>query len=233
MTLPERSDRHPWWVALGGVSSLDGSATLGGVSGQLGGPADRLALVRLRDAGEVILVGAGTLRAEDYSAPVGDERRRADRLARGLPATPRLAIVSGSGELDPEARALSHPDHVPLVLTTPAGATTARARLGRQAEIVEAGEERVDLPTALQALAARGLRRVVAEGGPSLTGQLIAADLIDEWFVTLAPAAVGGSGTRLATGEAGAPRQLRLVSAALCDHDLLLRYRRADAPEPT
>lgn len=215
------------WVVLGMVGSLDGAATVDGRSGALGGQGDLAGFRALRTLADVVLVGAGTVRAEDYgpARPRAVERRR----ARGQGDAPRIAVVTGSGELDPDARLFADPDAGPdaraLVVTTTTGATTARQRLGDRAEVVAAGDGRVDLARALDLLAERGLRRVAAEGGPGLNAQLLQAGLVDELLLTLAPSLVGDAGPSIVAGALDAPVDLVLHELRVHGSELLLRYR--------
>lgn len=226
LTLPPRGTDRPWWVALSMVSSLDGAASLRGRSSGLGGEADRRALARLRDAADAVLVGAATVREEGYGPLVGGPDRREDRIARGLAPVPRLAILTRSGDLDPGAAVFRHPRQRPLVLTSTDTAATVRERLGAVADVVATDGDHVDPEHALAHLAGVGLARVLCEGGPSVNAQLLAAGLVDEAFVTLAPAAVGGSAPRIARGAV--PERLRpLRLETVWEHggELLLRYR--------
>jgi riboflavin biosynthesis pyrimidine reductase len=224
---PEGPARGGVHLALGMISSVDGGASVEGRTEHLGGPGDRIAFSRLREACDVILVGAETVRAEGYGPPVGDEARRRRRLARGLAAVPRLAIVSGSLGLDPAARVFAEAPSPPLVLTTQAAADEAPAALQAVAEIVALGSTTVELPRTVDLLAGRGLRRILCEGGPSLAAQLFAADLVDELFVTLHPVALAGVAPRIVQGvEAVPPRRLVLTELREHEGELLLRYRR-------
>jgi riboflavin-specific deaminase-like protein len=214
-------------VALGMVSSVDGAAALAGQTAALGGPADRVAFRRLRAACDAILVGAGTVRDEDYGPPGGSAARRADRLARGLAAVPRLVIVTGRLGLDPEQRVFSDPSQRPLVVTTAQASASAAARLASVADILRVGDDAVDLPALLERLPGLGLGRVLCEGGPSLNAALLGADLVDEVFLTLYPALLGGEAPRIVAG-AGATQVRPLALIAVHEHEgeLLLRYRR-------
>jgi riboflavin biosynthesis pyrimidine reductase len=93
------------------------------------------------------------------------------------------------------------------------------------ADVVINGEEHVDLRAALEALEARGLRRIGCEGGPTLFGNLVDDDLVDELCLTLSPLLTSGDASRIAVG-AGAepPRRMRLLSVLHTDSMLLLRY---------
>lgn len=211
------------WVVLGMVGAVDGAATVDGRSGALGGEGDLAGFRALRALADVVLVGAGTVRAEGYgpARPRAVERRR----ARGQGDAPRIAVVTGSGDLDPGSRLFSDPEARPLVVTTTNGAATARARLGGRAEVLEAGDGRVDLGTALDLLAGLGLRRVAVEGGPGLNAQLLTAGLVDELLLTLAPTLVGDAGPRIVGDALGVPVDLVLHELRVHGSELLLRYR--------
>ena len=184
-------DGRPW-VVVNMIASIDGATAVGGVSGPLGGPADKRVFAAIRSVADVILVGAGTARTERY----GPAKRRGDR------PPPRIAVVTGSCDLDPALPLFAAgPDEPPpIVLTCEAGSADRRASLAERAEVVVAGDAIVDLVAALRELAARGAGVVVAEGGPSLNGQLVTADLVDEWCASLAPFLVAGTSPRPATG---------------------------------
>src|SRR5690554_2844826 len=158
------------------IASLDGAAWgPDRRSGSINGPADWRVFRVLRALSEVILVGAGTARAEEYR-PWPVPRDLADlRAAAGLPPEIEIAVVTRTGGLPPGLHGVDRP---PLVCTSEEGAE----RLGSDVDperLVVAGGADVDLPAMLEALAARGLTRVLAEGGPELLGALVAADLVD------------------------------------------------------
>ena len=221
------------WLSLCMVTSLDGSVTLRGVSGGLGGPADHRALGRIRDACDVILVGAGTVRDEDYPPYPGGAARQARRVAKGLAPRPPDAMVTRTGALPDGHPLVADPDDPPIVIVTRDDEPTARAALqrtpaGPAIRWIVAGECELDWRAALDGLAALSLTRISCEGGPRVNGALLDAGLIDEAFVTVAPALVGGDGVRLTrTGTPAHRNDLTLVSALTYDSELLLRYQRA------
>jgi 5-amino-6-(5-phosphoribosylamino)uracil reductase len=215
------------------VSSLDGSVTLRAVSEGLGGPADKRALARVRDACDVILIGAGTARDEAYPPYPGGEARQKRRIAKGLAPRPPVAMVTRTGGLPDGHPLVADAERAPIVIVAAADEARARSALaptpaGEAIDWLVAGEAEVDWALALAGLAARGLPRISCEGGPRINGALLEARLVDEAFVTIAPALVGGDGLRLTRSEGPAQRyDLRLVSARVHDDELLLRYRRA------
>lgn len=207
------------WTRLGMVSGLDGAAALGGLSAGLSGDADRYVFALLRSLTDVVLVGAGTARAEGYRpVRVSAERQRA-RVARGQRATPVVVVVSRGGGLPPGSPLLE-PGAGTLVLTTAAGAATAPPGL----EAVVAGRDRVDLAAGLAALRERGWAQVLCEGGPSLAGDLVAAGLLDELCLTTSPVLAGGAGPRLLVTAEELGRRATLASLLHADGGLLARW---------
>ncbi|WP_421734000.1 dihydrofolate reductase family protein [Cellulomonas sp.] len=181
------------------VSTVDGAATgASHVSGSINGPADLRVFRVLRALADVVLVGAGTARAERYPPLDVPAELRAARSALGRPDDLELAIVTASGEL-PES--LLDTDRPPLVLTTASAPALdgLRARIGADRVIVADGgvPGSVDPHAVVTALGERGLRNVLAEGGPTLLAQLVDADLVDELCLTWSPQLVGGPAGRV------------------------------------
>ncbi|MEZ5181888.1 MAG: pyrimidine reductase family protein [Acidimicrobiales bacterium] len=216
------------WVMLNMVASVDGATAVDGVSGGLGGDADRHVFRALRAVADVILVAAGTVRAEGYGPPRTSEARQAQRAARGQPPHPRIAIVSGSLDLDPTAPVLAEAPEPVLVLTGERAPIERIEAVAAVAEVRQVGATAVDLAAALALLGRLGHRTVLCEGGPTLNGQLLDADLVDEIDLTLSPTLVGGDALRVAVG--GRARAHRVALAHLWhdpDDDLLFaRYVR-------
>jgi riboflavin biosynthesis pyrimidine reductase len=194
------------------ISSLDGAITINGRSGLLGGPADRTVFQVLRSLADVILVGAGTARAESYGPVTLDDQLRGRRTARGQSDVPPVAVVTGSGNLDWSAPFFTEAESRPLVVTTRASDAGARQRAEAVADVLIAGEDRVDPAEALHQLWEAGYRSVLLEGGPGLNADVVHAGLLDELCLSLSPRLVAGDGTRVLAGpELMPPLQLRLV----------------------
>jgi riboflavin-specific deaminase-like protein len=221
--VPDRSARR---VRMNFVASLDGAATLDGRSGGLGDASDRLAMQVLRTLADVVLVGAGTVRVEGYGGLAVSEADAAWRIARGMPAQPRVAVVSSSLELDPESAFFTAPVTRPIVVTHAAAPEARRAALEQLADVVVVGEHEVDARAMLDVFAERGLRQVLCEGGPHLFGSLLEADLVDELCLSLSPMLVGGDAGRIVRGVPELERGMHLVHAMPAGDLLLLRYRR-------
>lgn len=215
------------WLRVNCVSSLDGAATVSGVSAPLSFPLDHWLLLLLRAQCDALLVGAGTVRAEGYGPLRATGPGRDWRRAHDLPEHPTLVVVSGSLALDPDAPVFRQAPVRPIVLTAQAAPWQRRQALAPVAEIIDAGQERVELATAVAQLRARGLARLHCEGGPRLFGELIAADLVDEVCLTLSPMVVGGRAPRIAAGVAEAAHTMQLQHVVRVGDALLLRYHRA------
>lgn len=212
------------WVAMSMVSSLDGATAVHGRSGALGGDPDRAVFRAVRAIADVVLVAAGTVRAEGYGPVRLSEASAAARLEAGRSATPpRLAVVSASLDLD--LRRAAEGEVPPLVLTTEDAEPGRRAALEALAEVRSHGTGRVDLPAALADLRADGAGVVVCEGGPSLNAALVADDLVDEWCVTLAPTVVGGDSPRVVDGAAELAELHALELVSLLEEDGVLLGR--------
>jgi riboflavin biosynthesis pyrimidine reductase len=218
---------HPGrpWLLTNMVSSVDGAATVEGRSGALGGPADRTVFGALRGVADVVLVGAGTVRAERYGPPKLTEDMVKRREQQNRPY-PRIAIVSGSLDIDLGLPVFGDPDRRPMVITH-RGADPRRWReLEEVADVLVAGGETVDSGDAIRQLGEMGASIVLCEGGPSLLGQLHTADLVDEWCITIGPVAAAGAARRIATTAMPAVRDLRLDRLWEEDGLLFLRYLR-------
>lgn len=213
------------WLRANMVTTVDGAAWgATGRSGSINNSADFRAFCAMRAMADVVLVGAGTVRAEGYTPVEVPPALAATRAAAGLPAAVTTAVVTRSGVLPP-AFFTSAAAATTLVLTTVAGAHVLHGALPAD-RVVVSGEGEVDLGAGLAALADRGLRRVLCEGGPTLLGDLMAAALVDELCVTTSPQVVGGPASRIVHTQqyldpAPAPRLGHLL---MSDGSLLARW---------
>lgn len=217
------------------VSTIDGAAWgATGRSGSINNAADLRVFRALRALADVVLVGAGTVRDEEYTVltvPAGLEEARADA---GLPAHLETAVVTRSGDLPAsflEDQTAGSDLPSALVVTSARGARALGARYPADRVLVT-GEDDVDLAAGLEQLAARGLTRVLCEGGPSLLGDLLAAGLVDELCLTTSPQVVGGPATRTVRGEDYLAGQGAARLEHLLHHDgvLLARWNLRQTP---
>lgn len=220
-------DRPTPRVRMNFVSSLDGAVTVDGHSGGLGDANDQLVMGVLRTLADVVLVGAGTVRAEGYGGlrlrPANVEWRR----EHGLGDQPRLAVVSAALDLDPGHPFFTEAVTRPIVVTHAEAPDERRAALEGVCDVLVCGEASVDPHAMLAGFAAAGLPQVLCEGGPRLFGSLIEADVVDELCLSLSPLLVAGRAGRIAHADVEVLRRMRLVHAIPAGDLLLLRYRRA------
>ena len=191
----------------GFVLSTDGGVAYQGGSRPLRSAADETVFHALRAVADAVVVGAGTVRAEGYGPIRPRPAGMAWRERHGRPGTPPLVIVSGSLELDPDARCFSGPA---VVVTCAAADSRRRDELARVATVIVAGAERVDLLAAVRELHGRGLTRLLCEGGPQLLTGLLAAGALDELCLTLTPLLLGTT-RQLLSEQLRAPRGLDLL----------------------
>ena len=208
------------------IASLDGAATHDGLSGGLNNADDKLVFDTLRSLTDVILVGAGTVRAEGYGGIRLNAAAAAWRVAHGLAPQPRIAVVSGRLDLDAGHPLFTDAATRPIVITHAGSPADARAELGAVADVLVCGAVTIELPLALRELAAQGLRQVLCEGGPSLFGALLAVDAVDELCLSLSPVLEAGASGRIAHSEATASRPMRLGHVLTAGDMLFLRYIR-------
>jgi riboflavin biosynthesis pyrimidine reductase len=214
------------------VGGLDGSAAISGRVGVLSSPADARLFNELRSLADVVLVGARTVREERYGPVHLPERLRQARIDRGRPPTPRIAVVTRTLDFDWTIPLFTSADREsrPFIITAGATDPSRLAAAEEHAEVVVAGETTVDLARALVGLRDGGAGVVLCEGGPTLLGELAAADQLDELCLTITPL-MGGDPLPLSLAPGGAAiSRFVLAHALVDDSDLFLRYeRRTDA----
>ncbi len=220
----------PDGVRVNMIFSADGAAAFGGRAGPLSCPADQQLLRMLRGFADVVLVGAGTARAENYGPVQLTDAQRARRHREGRTSPPPIAVISRTGEVP--AALFSDPDQPPILLTCARGAARRGEdrdhRRDRWRRVLVAGEDAVDAARAVALLQAEGMHRILCEGGPTLLDALVDTDLVVEICVTVAPKLASSQpvGHRVRPSLLAAPRSMRLEHALVLDDYLFLRYRR-------
>jgi 2,5-diamino-6-(ribosylamino)-4(3H)-pyrimidinone 5'-phosphate reductase len=190
---------------------------------------DRQTMDRLRAEADAIVVGAGTLRADNPALHVRDAGMRAHRESLGKPAGLVRVAVTASGALDGAERFFADEPGGSRVVATTEGADPRRlAALEERAEVWRLGSDRVDLPAMLQRLAGRGVRRVLVEGGGELNWCFVQQDLVDELYVTVAPVLLGGREAPTLLEGQGLPmelqKRLRLLDLRREGDEIYCRY---------
>ncbi len=222
--------RHPDgrpWVLLNMITSIDGAIAVDGLSGGLGNDADFTVFMTLRGLADVILVGAGTAQAEGYKVPRPTAEVAERRAATGQAQRPVIALVSRSLRIDEASPLFADPTYRPVVVTCASSPADRRRELGAVADLVIAGEDEVEPADAIRQLGATHGTVILAEGGPTLNGQLIAADVVDELCITVSPLVVGGAGGRMvANGPDHDPRRFSVDRARVAGDLIFTRLLR-------
>jgi len=220
-----RNDFRPA-VRLNMIVSVDGGTSWNGVSGALGGSADKALFSVLRSLADVVLVASATMRAEQYGPAVLGLKIQDTRREQGQTPVPRIAVVSRTCQFDWSTSFFTAASERPIVLTVSSAAEADRTRAAEVAEVIIAGEDDVELPRAIAELGSRGAKSVLAEGGPTLNGELARAGLLDELCVTLSPLLASGDAKRIIAGSTlDTLEPLDLCSICEEDNYLFLRYR--------
>ena len=212
------------WLRANMIATLDGAATgADHRSGSINDPADLRVFHTLRALADVVLVGAGTVRAESYRPPRTPEPFLAARRRRGQPDHPALAVLTASGDI-PVATLTDGPP--PWVFTTDGAAHLDRLQRHLPPERLHVSNGTLDVAAAVSTLVAAGLPLILTEGGPHLLGELVAADVVDELCLTWSPQLVGGSAMRVLAGADWLlpARQARLAHLLHADGVLLGRW---------
>jgi riboflavin-specific deaminase-like protein len=216
-----RQDRP--FIAVNFAATVDGRATIGGVSGPIGSTSDTGMLAGLRTRFDAVMIGAGTMRAERYGRLIPDQEKRERRERIGLPHDPLMVIISGRLDLPWDAPLFSAGGGRVLVFTAsqaepPQTATSLR---------VVRHEGFVDIVEALRYLRQeRGIRALLCEGGPGLHGELEGGELVDDLFLTIAPKLAGAGGPHILEGELQTVTELELAWLLEYEGELFARYRR-------
>jgi riboflavin-specific deaminase-like protein len=215
------------------VAALDGATSVAGRSGGLGSDGDRRVFRVLRALADAVLVGYGTAAAEGYRPVLADSAVGRLRSALGREPTAPVVVVSRQASLRPDDQLVT--DAVsPTVLVTCAAADPARrdALAAAGVQVLVCGEDDVDLRGALDLLAGRDLTQLVCEGGPTLFAAALAAGVVDELDLSIAPLLAGGAPGMLGAGGLPAPATARLLQVLEEDGYLFTRYAVGDPARP-
>lgn len=201
------------YLVINMVASVDGRAALAGATEGLSSPADKALFFALRASVDAVMAGTGTLRAERYGRIVKRPERRAQREGLGLEPEPIALVLTRSGDVPHEIPLFQDPDARPLVFTgADAEPRSALARVRAE----------------------HGVRSVLCEGGPRLNAGLLAAGVVDELFLTIAPIIAATPDPLTIVDPAGTavrhPIGVELVSVLEGDGNLFLRYRVISRP---
>ncbi len=181
---------------------------------------------QVRAESDAILIGAGTIRADNPRLLVNSAERRATRVAKGLPEYPLKVTVSGSGGLSPDAKFWHHGGEK-LAYTTDSGEEKLRDQLAGLADVVSLGTA-IDFGKLLDDLGGRGVQRLMVEGGGAIHTAFLSQGLADEIHLAIAPLVVGdASAPRFlnpASYPGGSTRRMALAETRVIGDVVLLRY---------
>lgn len=189
---------------------------------------DRRMMSHLRAKADAVIMGAGTLRADDPPLHIREPEALAARAEAGKPAELWHIVVSRSLQLDPTLNFFKNPAARRIVVTTEDAPQAAVRALAGKAEVWQHGRGDVDLLALLQRLAESGVQRLLLEGGAELNWRFCAADLIDELHITIAPALLGGKDAPTPIGGVGLSmqqqRRMRLINVTQVEDELFCHY---------
>lgn len=216
------------YVLLSCCISLDGYLDSGGEERLLlSNDADFDRVDEVRAGCDAILVGAATVRNDDPRLQVRSAQRRARRVAEGRPAGPLKVTLTSRGDLAPDARFFTVGDGEKLVYCPDPTGPVLESRVGARAEVVALGDE-VRMGDLVADLGARGVRRLMVEGGGRVHTQFLTAGIADELQLVVAPFFVGDSRARRFVGDGEFPwragRRAELVESRAIGDVALLRY---------
>jgi len=223
---------YPWpdsttWVRAMMVATLDG-ATAGadGLSRSISSASDRTVFDAVRRMADVVLIGAGTFRAERYRPLIAKPADAPARAAAGLALAPVVAMVSGSLDLPWEEPIFAESTVRPIVVTTESSDPARRLVAERHADLIVLPGNGIDVDALLSGLSRRRLHRVVCEGGARLLATVAVQGRLDEVDLSISPLMVGGG--QIATGAASpVPHGYSLTQLIRSSDDFLFtRYVR-------
>jgi riboflavin-specific deaminase-like protein len=229
-----RAHDRPYVLANVAMSADGKIATADGAFASFASRLDRDRVDQLRAGVDAVLIGAGTLRAEDPPLQIRDPARRRARREEGRDELLSLAILSASCELPAGARVFTEPARERYLLTTEGAPRPLPPELTERATVLRHGRGRVDLRTALADLKSRGIERLLVEGGGEVNAAFLTEDLLDELYLTLCPVIIGGIAAPTPVGGEGFTRstlrRARLESMERRGGELFLRYLFPSSP---
>jgi len=196
------------WVTLVMITTIDGAIAIDGVSGGLGAPSDAKRFIAARRQADGIIVGASTVHDEDYR-----------------PTASPIAVVTGTLSLDPAARLFGDPDRKPLLYTTAQAAEQRGEQFIGISEVLPLGDS-IEPAQVLDDLHRRGMQSVVLEGGPTLNGHFLRADLVDELLISFSPLLVGGQNPGVLTGPLDEAMRFSIDRILTAEDMVFVRYLR-------
>ena len=193
----------------------------------ISGPDDFDRVDELRAASDAVMVGVGTVLADDPSLTLDSEQRQTKRVGNGDPSNPARVIADSRIRTPPDATVLDDAAPTYLLVSEAAPTDFMEQMEDAGATVIAAGDDRVDLPSAFERLKADGIDQLMVEGGGELIFSLFAADLVDECSVFVGPKIIGGrDAPTLADGDGFTEEfpELSLQTVERLDEGVLLQW---------
>lgn len=198
---------------------------------EISGDADFDRVDQLRAESDAVMVGVGTVLADDPSLTLDDSDRKRVREEQGEPANPARVIADSRVRTPPDARVLDDEALTYLLVSQAAPTDFVEQMEEAGATVIATGEDRVDLVTALAKLEGDGIDQLMVEGGGELIFSLFESELVDELSVFVGPTVIGGrDAPTLADGDGfvEAFPELELEDVEQLDDGVLLRWTVSD-----
>ncbi|MGC8816512.1 MAG: 2,5-diamino-6-(ribosylamino)-4(3H)-pyrimidinone 5'-phosphate reductase [Candidatus Hadarchaeum sp.] len=212
------------YVILNAAMTLDGKIATAGGDSKISSAADLTRLHRLRSRMDAVMVGAGTILADNPSLTV--------RRVKGR--NPARVVVDGRARIPHGAKILDNSAKTIVAVSSVADAEKVERLRQAGAEVIVFEGEKIDLRRLLEELYRRGIRKLLLEGGSTLNWDMISQGLVDEIQITIAPRIVGGVEAKTLVGGTGFSRvkdgvRLKLSKVSRVGSDVLLVYQVAGA----
>lgn len=181
---------------------------------------------RLRASCDAIMVGIGTVLADDPTLTVKDEKLREERLKRGLPANPIRVVVDSRCRIPAHAEILN--DEAKTIVAVSELADPEKvSEMGKKADIIVTGKKKVNLRNLAEKLYEMGIRRLMVEGGGTLNSGLLHEGIVDEIWIYYGDILIGGrdSPTPVDGTSFNPPIKLKLLKMKRLGSGILTRWK--------
>jgi 2,5-diamino-6-(ribosylamino)-4(3H)-pyrimidinone 5'-phosphate reductase len=184
---------------------------------------------RLRCGSDAIMVGIGTVLADDPTLTVKSVQRKIERKEKGFDENPVRVIIDSQARTPIDADIFKKGEGRRIVVVSSSAPSENVKALRRKAMVIIAGESRVDLPDAMEQLYLLGINRLMVEGGATLNWAMLSSGLVDEIYTFVGNVIIGGQvAPTLVDGEGfkdTSTLPLELISAEKIEQGILLKWK--------